>query len=191
MPQSAIFIGSYSDVRQIPSDNRTQVAFAGRSNVGKSTLLNKLINRKRLAKTSKTPGRTQLVNFFLIEDSYYFVDLPGYGYAKASLKAIKVWGKLANRFLEDSPNLKALVFLMDCRRDPSEDDMLMIEWLESRDIKFVIVLTKADKINRSNLTKKIRQISRTFKTEAIPFSSMSGIGRKELLRWIEAIVKKK
>jgi len=136
---NATFVGSYKDVRRIPTDNRPQIAFAGRSNVGKSTLLNKLVGRKKLAKTSKIPGRTQMINFFLINDKYYFVDLPGYGYAKASLKAKKEWGVLVDKDLETSPRLKGIVFLLDCRRDPNEDDLIMIEWIESRKIKYALV----------------------------------------------------
>jgi GTP-binding protein len=189
MPQNAIFVGSYSDVRQIPSDNHPQIAFAGKSNVGKSTLLNKLVNRKKLAKTSKTPGRTRLLNFFLIDDKYYFVDLPGYGYAKAPAKVIDEWNKLTNDYLESCDRLKALIFLLDCRRDPGEDDLMMLDWLESKKMHYTVVLTKTDKINRNNLNKKKRQIAGVFKIEPIPFSSLSGIGKKELLYWIEEAIK--
>lgn len=189
MPQNAIFVGSYDDVRKIPSDNRPQIAFGGRSNVGKSTLLNKLVGHKKLARTSKTPGRTRLVNFFLIDNKYYFVDLPGYGYAKAPVKAIEEWGRLVNSYLESSQTLKGLIFLHDCRRDPGEDDLMMIEWMESRGIRFAIVLTKADKLSKSRLNKKSREIEQAFKVQPISFSSLSGLGRKELLRWIEDVIR--
>ena len=112
-PVNATFVGSFNDVRRIPADNRPQIAFAGRSNVGKSTLLNNLVGRKRLAKTSKTPGRTQLINFFLINNKYYFVDLPGYGYANAPARVKKDWGILVDNYLETSHNLKGIVFLLD------------------------------------------------------------------------------
>ncbi len=189
MPKKAKFVGSFSDVRQIPADNRPQIAFAGRSNVGKSTLLNRLVNRKNLAKTSKIPGRTQLVNFFLIDDKYYFVDLPGYGYARASVRAIKEWGKLVNNFLEGSRNLKGLIFLMDCRRDPNEDDLIMLDWMENREVEYIVVLTKTDKISKSNMLRKARQINDIFRVHPILFSSLSGIGKKELVSWIEEVIK--
>lgn len=189
MPKKAKFVGSFSDVRQIPTDNRPQIAFAGRSNVGKSTLLNRLVNRKNLAKTSKTPGRTQLVNFFLIDDKYYFVDLPGYGYARASVRAVREWGKLVNNFLEGSRNLKGLIFLMDCRRDPNEDDLIMLDWMENREVEYIVVLTKTDKISKSNMLRKARQINDIFRVDPILFSSLSGIGRKELVNWIEGVIR--
>ena len=188
MPLNAVFYRSYADARKIPSDRRPQIAFAGRSNVGKSSLLNKVVGQKRLAKTSKTPGRTRLLNFFLINDRYYFVDLPGYGYAKASESDKRQWGKLVNEYLEGSESLKGLCFLLDCRRDPNEDDLLMLEWLESGKINYVVILTKADKLSRSNLIKKSREIEKIFKVTPIPFSSLSGIGKKELMRWIEDVV---
>ena len=188
MPLNAVFYRSYADARKIPSDNRSQIAFAGRSNVGKSSLLNRIVGQKRLAKTSKTPGRTRLLNFFLINDKYYFVDLPGYGYAKASESDKRQWGKLVNDYLEGSESLKGLCFLLDCRRDPNEDDLTMLEWLHSGKINFVIVLTKADKLSRSNLMKKSREIEKIFDVKPIPFSSVSGIGKKELMRWIDGVV---
>ena len=188
MPLNAVFYRSYADARKIPSDRRPQIAFAGRSNVGKSSLLNEVVGQKRLAKTSKTPGRTRLLNFFLINDRYYFVDLPGYGYAKASESDKRQWGKLVNEYLEGSESLKGLCFLLDCRRDPNEDDLLMLEWLESGKINYVVILTKADKLSRSNLIKKSREIEKIFKVTPIPFSSLSGIGKKELMRWIEDVV---
>jgi len=188
MPLNAKFLGSYSDARKIPSDNRPQVAFAGRSNVGKSSLLNKLVGRKNLAKTSKTPGRTQLINFFIVNDRFYFVDLPGYGYAKASVKAREEWGKLVDSYLETSENLKGLCFLLDCRRDPNEDDLMMIEWLDAREIEYAIILTKADKLSRNQLNKKIREIEDAFRTRPIPFSVNTGAGKKELLRWFDEVI---
>ncbi len=190
MALNATFVGSYADARSIPSDNRPQIAFAGRSNVGKSTLLNKIVGQKRLAKTSKTPGRTRQLNFFLIDDKYYFVDLPGYGYAKASAKDIEAWNRLTDNYLEQAAYLKGLVFLVDCRREPNEDDMMMLDWLESKEIDFVIVMTKADKLSKSKLINQVKKISNAFGVEPIPFSAISGIGKRELLRWIEAMVGK-
>lgn len=188
MPLSAVFYRSYADARKIPKDIRPQIAFAGRSNVGKSSLLNRLVGLKRLAKTSKTPGRTRLVNFFLINEKYFFVDLPGYGYAKASENEKRQWGKLVNDYLENSDNLRAVCFLLDCRREPNADDLMMIDWLQENDIEYAIVLTKADKLSRSNLMKKKKEIEKIFKVTPIPFSSVSGIGKRELMKWIEDLV---
>ncbi|MEW5924206.1 MAG: ribosome biogenesis GTP-binding protein YihA/YsxC [Candidatus Zixiibacteriota bacterium] len=188
MPLSAVFYRSYADARKIPQDSRPQIAFAGRSNVGKSSLLNRLVGLKRLAKTSKTPGRTRLVNFFLINEKYFFVDLPGYGYARASESEKRQWGRLVNNYLENSANLRAVCFLLDCRREPNADDLLMIDWLQSSDIKYAIVLTKADKLSKSNLAKKKKEIEKIFKVTPIPFSSVSGIGKRELMKWIEDLV---
>ncbi len=185
---NATFVGSYKDVRRMPADNRPQIAFAGRSNVGKSTLLNKLVGQKKLAKTSKTPGRTQMINFFLINNKYYFVDLPGYGYVKASVKAKKEWGALVDKYLETSSRLKGIVFLLDCRRDPNENDLIMIDWIESRKIKYALVLTKADKLSKSRILNKVDKIEQAFRVKPVLFSSLSGIGRVELSRWIEDIV---
>ncbi|PKK83089.1 MAG: YihA family ribosome biogenesis GTP-binding protein [candidate division Zixibacteria bacterium HGW-Zixibacteria-1] len=188
MPLNAVFYRSYADAQKIPSDPRPQIAFTGRSNVGKSSLLNRLVAVKRLAKTSKTPGRTRLVNFFLINEKYFFVDLPGYGYAKASENEKRQWGKLVNNYLESSPMLRAVCFLLDCRRDPNEDDLMMVDWLQSRNLDFAIVLTKADKLTRNNLAKKSKEIEKVFKVTPIPFSSVSGVGKRELIKWIEDVV---
>jgi GTP-binding protein len=189
MLKKAEFVASYNDARNIPSDGRPQIAFAGRSNVGKSTLLNKLAGRKNLARTSKIPGRTQVINFFLINDSFFFVDLPGYGYAKAPEKARKEWSVLVDDYLENSPGLKGLIFLLDSRREPGEDERMMVDWIGARNVRFVLVLTKADKLGRGNLNKKMREIEQVFKTRPIPFSSRSGVGKKELIRWIEETIR--
>jgi GTP-binding protein len=187
MSQNATFVGSYNDVRRIPSENLPQIAFAGRSNVGKSTLLNKLVGRKKLAKTSKTPGRTQMLNFFRIDDKYFFVDLPGYGYAKAPPQVKKQWGILVDEYLEKSANLKGLIFLLDCRRDPNKDDLMLLEWVINRQLDYVIVLTKADKLNKNGQNKKMAEIRTAFKIEPILFSGRTGLGKHELWRWIEKI----
>lgn len=189
MLKKAEFVASYNDARNIPPDGRPQIAFAGRSNVGKSTLLNHLAGRKNLARTSKIPGRTQVINFFLINDSFFFVDLPGYGYAKAPEKARKEWNALVDNYLESSPGLKGLIFLLDCRREPGEDERMMVDWIGSRNVRFALVLTKADKLGRGNLNKKIREIEQAFKMSPIPFSSRSGLGKKELIRWIEETIR--
>ncbi|MCP4706195.1 MAG: YihA family ribosome biogenesis GTP-binding protein [candidate division Zixibacteria bacterium] len=188
MTVNAVFFCSYKDVGKIPSDDRAQIAFAGRSNVGKSTLLNRLVNQKKLAKTSKTPGRTRLLNFFLIQDTYYFVDLPGYGFAKASKKDKNEWGRMVESYFQERKNLKGLILLLDCRREPNNDDLMLLNWLQSEDIAFTIALTKADKLGKNKLYSKVREIKKDFGIEPIPFSSLSGIGRKELWKWINDTV---
>ena len=186
MPKNVVFFGSYNDVKKIPVDSRPQIAFAGRSNVGKSSLLNKITGQKKLAKTSKTPGRTRTIDFFLADNRYFLVDLPGYGYVKAGVAARKKWGQLVENFL-NLASLSGMVMLLDCRRDPTDDDLMMIEWLESRDINYVFALTKADKLSRNQLKSKEMQISSAFDREVFPFSVMSGLGKKELVGWIEGI----
>lgn len=188
MTVNAVFFCSYKDVGKIPSDGRAQIAFAGRSNVGKSTLLNRLVGQKKLAKTSKTPGRTRLINFFLINDSYYFVDLPGYGFAKASKKDKNEWGRMVEAYFQERKNLKGLILLLDCRREPNNDDLMLLDWLQTEKIGFTIALTKADKLSKSKLINKIRAVKKDFGIEPIGFSSLSGIGRKELWKWINDTV---
>lgn len=189
MPQKAVFVGSFNDVRRIPSDRRAHIAFAGRSNVGKSTLLNRIVGQKKLARTSKTPGRTQSINFFLIDDRYYFVDLPGFGFAKAPEKTRRDWGKIVDNYLNTVDNLLGLIYLFDCRREPDELDMTMLDWIEQKQKKFTFVLTKADKLSKSALIKKAADIEKIFKIKPIIFSNISGVGKDELLRWIESAVK--
>ncbi len=188
MTVNAVFFCSYKDVGKIPSDGLAQIAFAGRSNVGKSTLLNRLVNQKKLAKTSKTPGRTRLMNFFLINEAYYFVDLPGYGFAKASKKDRNEWGRMVESYFQARKNLNGLILLLDCRREPNDDDLMLINWLQTEKIEFTIALTKADKLSKSKLMGKVNAIKKDFGIEPIPFSSLSGIGRIELWKWINKTV---
>ncbi len=188
MPYTAEFFRSFSNVGDIPSENRAQIAFAGRSNVGKSSLLNRLAGQKKLAKTSKTPGRTRLINFFLVGNKFYFVDLPGYGYAKASKKEKADWSALVESYFQARENLRGLILLLDCRHEPTGDDLLMIDWLETNAINYIIAMTKADKLSRGKLIGRQKQFEKRFATEVIPFSAVSGIGKKELWSWIERTV---
>jgi len=182
------FVGSFYEVEQIPDDYLPQIAFAGRSNVGKSSLLNKLVGQKKMAKVSSTPGKTRSINFFSVNKRFYFVDLPGYGYAKVSKTERESWGKLIEKYLTASKQLAGMVLLIDARRDPTEEDLMLTEWLEKRKLPVIIALTKADKLGRGDLNNKVRAIQKEFNVEVIPFSILSGIGKNEILRAITNLV---
>ena len=177
------FIGSFYKLNQLPKDSLPQIAFAGRSNVGKSSLINKLLNRRALAKTSSTPGKTRLINFFLINKEIIFVDLPGYGYAKVSKTERNQWGKMMESYFSHSIKLKAVIFLQDIRRDQSEKDREMIDILNHYNISIIMVLTKSDKFSRNQRIKRIKEIERDLpdlEVAPIPFSVPSGLGVDEL-----------
>lgn len=162
-----------------------EIAFVGRSNVGKSSLLNSLVNRKRLAKVSNTPGRTQLVNFFRVNDAIRFVDLPGYGFAKAPQSVKSTWDKMIRSYLENNAQLRAICALFDIRRELSEEDRALLKWVSHYDIPFIAVLTKADKLVRSHQAQAVRRLSdelQPYAPAAIQsFSSTTRQGREELL----------
>lgn len=170
---------------RLPDTRQPEVAFAGKSNVGKSSLINALVNRKSLARTSANPGKTQTINFYHVNDSFYLVDLPGYGYASASQKVRESWGKMVERYLNTSKNLREVFLLVDIRHAPSANDRMMYEWIVSGGYRPVIIATKADKIKRSQLQKQIRLIRETLElpeeTDVIPFSSVSKNGRDAVL----------
>jgi GTP-binding protein len=175
-----------------PRDDRPQIAFAGRSNVGKSSLLNVLVNRKRLARVSSTPGHTQMLNFFLINDMLHFVDLPGYGFARAPKSVRETWGRMIVTFLRDNPHLKCVVAIFDIRHDLTEEDYKLAEWLAYYQIPFIAVLTKADKLSRSRQMEALRE-----KTEELTpfcplsvqlFSATSRQGKEELLASLGALL---
>ncbi len=182
------FAGSFYALDQIPDDSRPQIAFAGRSNVGKSALLNKLVGVRKMAKVSATPGKTRSINFFSINKQFYFVDLPGYGYAKVSKTERESWGKLIESYLTESEMLSGLVLLLDCRREPTEEDLTLTEWLQQRKLPVIIALTKCDKIGRSQLTQKVRATEKQFDVEVVPFSIVSGIGKNEMLKAISNLI---
>jgi len=185
---SAEFIKSAVDPSQYPHDLLPEVAFVGRSNVGKSSLINTLVNRKRLARTSNTPGRTQLVNFFLVNKKFSFVDLPGYGYAKVPVSVKRGWKAMVEGYLEGRKNLRLVVMILDIRREPSADDAMLIQWLRSNLVEIVFVLTKADKFSRSRVNmsrRKIGEYLRVSYEELIPFSARTRYGKDEIWRVIE------
>lgn len=152
---SATFVKSATSPEHYPRDGRPEVAFMGRSNVGKSSLINSLLGVRGLARTSSTPGRTQLINFFLINDAFYFVDLPGYGYARVPRDVKKHWGPMVEKYLATRPELVLSIVITDSRHEPTELDLRMKEWLEARGKPFIIVATKADKLSSNQLRAKL------------------------------------
>lgn len=174
---------------KLPENERIEVAFAGKSNVGKSSLINALMNRKSYARISATPGKTQTINFYNINDEMYLVDLPGYGYAKVSEKEKKEWGKLIERYLHSSKQLKAVFLLIDIRHDPSANDRMMYEWIVAQGYKPIIIATKLDKIKRSQTAKQLKAVRQGLGllpgTTVIPFSSVTKQGRDEIWELVE------
>ena len=156
---NAKFIKSASKKEEFILDNLPQIAFVGRSNVGKSSLINLLTNNSKLAKTSSMPGRTRLVNYFNINNQFYLVDLPGYGYARASKNTTSAWDSVMNDYFLNNPQLKLVLLLLDCRIDPTNLDLQMLDYLFENEIKVALVLTKADKLNKSELNAQISKLS--------------------------------
>lgn len=181
---SAEYIISAPGPKQYPEGEQPEIAFAGRSNVGKSSLINKLVNRKALARTSGNPGKTRLLNFYHINDTFYFVDLPGYGFAKVSKDIKAQWGKMIEGYLLNRPNLRAVVQLIDIRHSPSNEDREMHEWLKHYGLPTIIAVTKADKISRSKWHKHTQLIRETLnplpETQLLLFSAETGQGKDEL-----------
>lgn len=182
------FVGSFYELAQLPKDRRPQVALAGRSNVGKSSLLNRIVGQKHIAKVSSTPGKTRALNFFAVNDRFYLVDLPGYGYAKVAKTVKAGWGKLIEDYLVKGPHLAGLVLLIDCRRDPTEDDLTLLGWLSERGIPALVVVTKTDKISRNQSLLKVRQIEAELGTPTLAFSIKTGEGRQELMAAIRDVI---
>lgn len=180
----AAFLKSAFQESQYPPPDKTEVAFAGRSNVGKSSLLNTLVNRKNLARTSSTPGRTQALNFFRVNGRFTFVDLPGYGYARVSLEVKRAWRRMVETYLRHRPNLKAVVVIVDIRRGLEKEERELIEWLGREGKNVVLVLTKIDKLSRRDRASRVRQmekdVSPVLSQAPILFSAKTGEGRKEI-----------
>ncbi len=173
----------------LPRNSLPEIAFAGKSNVGKSSLINGLMNRKSYAKTSSTPGKTQTINFYNINEELYLVDLPGYGYAKVSEKEKREWGRLIERYLHSSEQLRAVFLLIDIRHDPSANDRLMYEWVVSQGYRPIIIATKLDKLKRSQVQKHLKAVRQGLGlpsgTAVIPFSSVTKQGRDEIWELVE------
>ena len=177
---------------KIPDNMYNEVAFAGKSNVGKSSLINALMNRKSLARTSAQPGKTQTINFYNINDAMYLVDLPGYGYAKVSESEKEKWGKMIERYLKTSKKLKAVFLLIDIRHDPSANDKQMYDWMVYQGYAPIIIATKLDKIKRSQIQKNIKAIKEGLQVQPgtiiIPFSAETKQGRDEIWELIDSFV---
>lgn len=177
---------------KLPVNDKPEVAFAGKSNVGKSSLINVLMNRKSLARTSAQPGKTQTINYYNINDALYFVDLPGYGYAKVSESVKAKWGKMIEDYLHKSKQLKRVFLLIDIRHAPSENDCIMYDWIVKNGYVPVIVATKLDKINRSQVQKQLKLIKETLRvvegTVLIPFSAQTRQGRDEIYEILDSIL---
>lgn len=188
---SAEFVRSSFSKEQWVTDQLPEIAFLGRSNVGKSSLINSLLLRKGLARTSNTPGRTQSINFFLINGSFYFADLPGYGYARVSKTMRADWGRMAEEYLAEREELALCVQLIDSRHDPTPLDIQLNEWLGFHNKPHIVVATKADKISRNELQRSLRAVRKVFpETRVIPYSSQSGLGRDDLWAAITAAANK-
>jgi GTP-binding protein len=182
--RSAVFVKSAVKPPQYPEAVLPEVAFVGRSNVGKSSLINTLLNRKRLVKTSSTPGRTQLINFFDINGTFTFVDLPGYGYAKVPKSVVQTWGEMIETYLSTRQTLKGVVLLMDIRRTPGQDEMDLISWFQHYAIPTCYVLTKADKFSNQKRKVHHEKCGETLgipPSELICFSAKTRLGRERLL----------
>ena len=184
---SARFMKSTTRPDDFPRDQRPEIAFCGRSNVGKSSLLNTLTNVRGLARTSSTPGRTQTINFFVINESMYFVDLPGYGYGKVSKTVRESWGPMIEDYLRNREQLNLAVMIVDSRMAPTDSDVMMKQWLDRCRIPTTVVLTKTDKISNNQLHQALRQGTQTLDTkEIIAFSAVSGAGKDAILARISA-----
>ena len=177
---------------KVPQTGKPEVAFAGKSNVGKSSLINALLNRKSLARTSSQPGKTQTINFYNVNDTMYLVDLPGYGYAKVSEAVKAKWGKMIENYLHQSPTLKAVFLLVDIRHEPSGNDKLMYRWICDNGYEPIIVATKLDKIKRSQVQKHLKMLRQGLEllpgTQVIPFSAETKQGREEIWELMDTLI---
>lgn len=188
---NAEFILGAAQESQFPKYSYPEFAFAGRSNVGKSSLLNSIVMNNKLAKTSSKPGKTQQINFFIVENKWSFADLPGFGFATIGKEHREKWAKLNHIYLETRDNLKNIFVLIDSRHDPMEQDLALIEWLENNEKSFTVILTKCDKISNKLIEERKNQIENLvsmchYCREVLPYSSKSGLGRFELLAIIKS-----
>ena len=176
-----------SSADSFPTDGLPEIAFAGRSNVGKSSMINGMLGRKSLARTSSTPGRTRTIDFYLVNKQFYFVDLPGYGYAKVPVSLRRQWGRFIDAYLDGRSVLRLMVHIMDCRHGPMESDLELIEWIESVELPALYVLTKADKLSANRRNASVAAVASGLgieKRRLVPFSAKTGLGRDMLWRVI-------
>ena len=177
---------------KLPDNEKIEVAFAGKSNVGKSSLINALMNRKSLARTSAQPGKTQTINYYNINDEMYFVDLPGYGYARVSQETKEQWGRMVERYLQTSKQLKAVFLLVDIRHRPGENDRNMYDWILHQGYQPIVIATKLDKIKRSQQQRQLKEVREGLDaggdTIIIPFSSESKQGREEIYALLDGFL---
>ena len=189
-PESAVFETSVGLKSQLPADTLPEIVFSGRSNVGKSTLINTLLRRKNLARTSATPGKTATINFYKL-DTMRFVDLPGYGYAKVAKDEKRKWGELIEGYFAEERDLRLVIQLCDMRHDPTADDRQMIEFMAENGLPFLVVLTKADKLNKTERAARLSAYEAIFAEfeglTVIPYSSVTGEGREDLLAIIREV----
>lgn len=183
--QNAQFLIGSNNVSKIPKYNFSEIAFTGRSNVGKSSLINTIVHRKKLAKVSSTPGKTKQINLFLVDESYILADLPGFGYAAVSKTERQSWKQMIYSYFSEREELKLICCLVDSRHEPLDSDLALIEWLENNNKNYIIILTKVDKINEKQIAQRKEQFENFVQyckhcVEVLPFSSVSGVGRKEL-----------
>ncbi|MFQ6031620.1 MAG: ribosome biogenesis GTP-binding protein YihA/YsxC [Candidatus Zixiibacteriota bacterium] len=191
--KNATYVKSVFNVGDLPKSRLPEIAFAGRSNVGKSSVLNKLANIRNLAKISSTPGKTRQINFFLINENLYFVDLPGYGYAKVSKSMKESWGRLVEEYLKKSENLKGVILLIDARHQPFEADLQLLEWLDFYQKEKLVVLTKTDKLSRSVLLLNSKNTSKILNLNLdslVLFSAKTGEGKERILNWISGLLER-
>ena len=191
--KKAEFVSSYVDIISLPVDNLPEIAMVGRSNVGKSSLINKVVNRKNLAKSSSTPGKTRTINYYVLNSEWYMVDLPGYGFARVSKAEREKWGKMIEKYLSNRGQLRGVVQLLDIRHPPTENDIKMKQWLEHYEIPILLVATKTDKVSRNEKNKNIAVIKKTLNLSPdqlpIAFSAESGEGLAEVKEALEEILK--
>lgn len=184
---NAEFVTSWFNTSRLTIQRLPEILFVGRSNVGKSSMINKLLNRKALAKTSEKPGKTISINFFDIDKKLFFVDLPGYGFAQRSKAERKNWGSLVEDYFKLERDIRIIFMLIDIRHEPSENDILMYKYLMSQNYLFAVIATKADKISNTKVNENIKSLSKVFGTEVIPFSIKNDIGQERLRHIIEDV----